>query len=436
MKTKLLLLLFVVSISFGQHRTCGTDAYMESLLANPEMKKQYIDLQKQFESELERLTNAQQQRNGSSALSTNATIRIPVAIHYPSVANTSTETVKNCLRLLAQKQVAILNADYNATNTDISLWADASVFYPGVNIGNMDVSWEIATQNHPSDSGLSNGNLAITFGTHFLSAGDISCPTCNQDSSWAGYCNLVVTNIPGGNTLGFSPLGGSPSAGMTVVIDNNAFGATMTGTPSSCSGFVPSGSYNLGRTLTHELGHFFNLYHTFQNCSNSNCNTQGDRVCDTPPLGTPTYGCPSDGFVAGCDGSTSALTMNYMDYTNDACMYMFTVGQANRMLAWYNTLIAQSQLQTNVLANNDFVKNNFSIAPNPNKGIFSIQLAEAIDNYSVIIIDPLGREIFNAEYNQTTDLVQNIELDNALIGMYFVTIQSKGAQITKKIIIE
>jgi hypothetical protein len=220
---------------------------------------------------------------------------------------------------------------------------------------------------------------------------------------------------------------------MTVVIDNNAFGATMTGSPSSCTGYVPGAPYNLGRTLTHELGHFFNLLHTFQNCG-SNCNTQGDKVCDTPPLGTPTYGCPSDGFVAGCDGSTSALTMNYMDYTNDACMYMFTTGQANRMLAWYNTI--SSQLQSNVLANNDFVTNNFSISPNPNKGIFSIQLTEVTDNYSVIIIDALGREIFNAEYNQTSDLVQNIELDNALSGMYFVTIQSKGAQITKKIIIE
>ena len=425
MKTKLLLLLFVVSISFGQHRTCGTDAYMEKMLSNPEMKQQYLDLQKQFESELERLTNEQQKKNGNSTFSTNTTIRIPVAIHYPSVANSSTESVKSCLRLLAQKQVAILNADYNATNSDLSLWTSASVYYPGVTIGDMDVSWEIATQNHPMTSGLSNGDLAITFGTNFLSNAD-------SDFDWSGYCNLVVRNISGG-ILGYSPLGGLPSQGMTVVIDNNAFGATMTGSPSSCTGYVPGAPYNLGRTLTHELGHFFNLLHTFQNCG-SNCNTQGDKVCDTPPLGTPTYGCPSDGFVAGCDGSTSALTMNYMDYTNDACMYMFTTGQANRMLAWYNTI--SSQLQSNVLANNDFVTNNFSISPNPNKGIFSIQLTEVTDNYSVIIIDALGREIFNAEYNQTSYLVQNIELDNALSGMYFVTIQSKGAQITKKIIIE
>lgn len=425
MKTKLLLLLFVVTISFGQQRTCGTDAYMEKMLSNPEMKQQYLELQKQFESELERLTNAQQNRNGNATFSTNATIRIPVAIHYPNVVNTSAESVKSCLRLLAQKQVAILNADYNATNSDLSLWTAASTYYPGVNIGDMDVSWEIATQNHPSSAGLTNGTLAVTFGTHFLT-GDI-------DPEWAGYCNLVVKSLSGG-ILGYSPLAGSPSQGMTVVMDNNAFGATMTGSPATCTGYVPGAPYNLGRTLTHELGHFFNLYHTFQNCSNTNCATQGDRVCDTPPLGTSTGGCPADGSVAGCDGSTPALTMNYMDYTNDACMYMFTAGQVTRMLAWYNTI--SSQLLTNVLANNDFVKNNFSIAPNPNKGIFSIQLSEAIDNYTVVIMDALGREIFNAEYNQTSDLVQNIQLDNALSGMYFVTIQSKGAQITKKIIIE
>lgn len=426
MKTKLLLLLFVVTISFGQQRTCGTDAYMEKMLSNPEMKQQYLELQKQFESELERLTNAQQNRNGNATFSTNALVRIPVAIHYPSVVNSSPESVKSCLRLLAQKQVAILNADYNATNSDLSLWTAASIYYPGVNIGDMDVSWEIATQNHPTSSGLSNGTLAVTFGTNFLSNAD-------SDSEWSGYCNLVVRNISGG-ILGYSPLAGSPSQGMTVVIDNNAFGATMTGSPTSCSGYVPGAPYNLGRTLTHELGHFFNLYHTFQSCTNTNCATQGDRVCDTPPLGTPTYSCPSDGTVAGCDGTTPALTMNYMDYTNDACMYMFTAGQVTRILAWYNTI--SSQLLTNVLANNDFVKNNFSIAPNPNKGIFSIQLSETIDNYTVVIMDALGREIFNAEYNQTSDLVQNIQLDNALSGMYFVTIQSKGAQITKKIIIE
>lgn len=425
MKLRLLLALLVAQFAVAQQRTCGTNAYMESLMANPEMRQQYLDLQQQFENELARLQNAQYHRDGQSTNNTNVLKRIPVAVHYPSVSNGSTETVKNCLRLLAQRQVNILNADYNATNTDISLWSSASSFYPGVNIGDMDVSWEIATQNHPSGTGLANGVLAVTFGTDFLSGAD-------SDTTWAGYCNLVVRNISGG-ILGYSPLGGAPSNGMTVVIDNNAFGATMTGSPSSCAGYVPGAPYNLGRTLTHELGHFFNLDHTFAGCGGANCATSGDRVCDTPAADTPYYSCDAPGSVTTNCGTTQ-LTMNYMDYVEDACMYMFTAGQATRMNAWYNTIA--SQLQTNVLANNDFIVANFSIAPNPNKGSFSIQLKEASDNYTVIIIDALGREIYNTDFNQTTDLVQNIQIDNTLSGLYFVTIQSNGATLTKKILVE
>lgn len=425
MKLRLLLALLVAQFAVAQQRTCGTNAYMESLMANPEMRQQYLDLQQQFENELARLQNAQYNRDGQSTNSTNVLKRIPVAVHYPSVSNGSTEAVKSCLRSLAQRQVNILNADYNATNTDISLWSAASSFYPGVNVGDMDVSFEIATQNHPSGTGLANGVLAVTFGTDFLSGAD-------SDTTWAGYCNLVVRNINGG-ILGYSPLGGSPSNGMTVVIDNNAFGATMTGTPSSCSGYVPGAPYNLGRTLTHELGHFFNLDHTFAGCGTANCATSGDRVCDTPAADTPWYTCGAPGAVTTNCGTTQ-LTMNYMDYVEDSCMYMFTAGQATRMNAWYNTI--SSQLRNDVLANTDFLVNNFSIAPNPSKGMFSIQLKEVADSYTVIIIDALGREIYNTDFNQTTDLVQNIQIDNALSGLYFVTIQSNGATVTKKILVE
>lgn len=430
MKFKLLLALFVVQFGLAQQRTCGTDAYMQTMLSNPELRQQYLDLQQQFEIELQRLEQLQQSRNAQGVNAPNATIRIPVAVHFPSVTATSTNSaLRDCLKLLAQRQVNILNADYNATNSDVTLWDEASVFFPGVNIGNMDVSFEIATQNHPTGSGLgfpANGQLAVTFGTDFLSGAD-------TDSTWSGYCNLVVRNISGG-ILGYSPLGGSPANGMTVVIDNNAFGAVMTGSPATCSGYVPQAPYNLGRTLTHELGHFFNLFHTFQGCDGSNCATSGDRVCDTPSCNQPWYECTEPGSATDSTCGPTQLTMNYMDYVQDVCMYMFTAGQATRMTAWYNTI--SSQLETDVLANNDFVSNNFSIAPNPNKGVFSIQLKEATDSYTVIIIDALGREIYNTDFNQTTDLVQNIQIDTTLSGLYFVTIQSNGATITKKILVE
>jgi Pregnancy-associated plasma protein-A/Secretion system C-terminal sorting domain len=427
MKLKLLFVLFVVQLSFAQQRTCGSDEFMQGMMADPAMQAQYQDFQRQFEVELQRLSS--QNKSNQSENSVNATIRIPVAVHYPSTLNTSTETVKSCLRALAQKQVLILNADYNATNVDLSIWTNsAAMSYPGVNYGVMDVSWEIATQNHPSGSGLSDGTLAVTFGTHFLSG-------ANSDPAWAGYCNLVVRNITNPpNALGYSPIGGLPSSGMTVVIDNNAFGAAMSPAPTSCSGYVPNSNYNLGRTLTHELGHFFNLYHTFQGCDISNCaGNGGDMVCDTPQTNTSVGTCTPVGSVTSGCGETQ-LTMNYMDYPPDACMYMFTAGQATRMTAWYNTI--SSQLATNVLGTNELIATNFSIAPNPNDGTFAIQLKEQNDKFSVLIIDALGRIVYDNEFNQTVDLVQTIQLDKVLTGIYFVTIESNGETLTKKIVIE
>lgn len=239
--------------------------------------------------------------------------------------------------------------------------------------------------------------------------------------------NLVCRNA-GQNLLGYSPLGGSPSNGQTVVISNSAFGRG-----SGCAGFVPRSPYNLGRTLTHELGHFFNLNHTFAGCSNSNCNTQGDRVCDTPPSNAPSYGCPAAGAVSQCNGE-NALTVNYMDYTNDACMYMFTAGQATRMLAYYNTI--SSQFVTDVLSTNTFFTNNFSIVPNPNKGIFDIQLKSVLNDYSIVIYDTTGRVVFEKEYVNNNELNQIVTLNDTMKGVYLISIRSQGDYLTKKIIIE
>lgn len=423
-KIKLLtILLLVAAFGFAQPRTCGTNEYMQKMMQDPALKQQYLDLQRQFENELQRLQN-NYNRSGNAA-SPAAVIRIPVAVHYPS-AGSASATLKTCLRNLAQRQVNILNADYNATNSDISLWSAASSYYPGTNIGVMNVEFVIATQNHPSGTGLVNGDMAVTFGTDFLSNAD-------SDSTWAGYCNLVVRNIAGG-VLGYSPLGGSPGSGMTVVIDNNAFGASMSGTPTSCTGYVPGAPYNLGRTLTHELGHFFNLDHTFAGCDGANCATSGDRVCDTPPTVTDYYDCVAPGSVATTCGSIPQLTMNYMDYVEDSCMYMFTAGQAARMTAWYNTVA--SQLTTNTLANNEVLAHNFSLSPNPNNGTFTITFEKPVNNYSVQIIDATGKLLADNEFENDADLSKTISIPNAQTGLYFVTIKAAELVVTKKVIVQ
>jgi hypothetical protein len=131
------------------------------------------------------------------------------------------------------------------------------------------------------------------------------------------HMNLWVCALSGG-VLGYAQFPGGPAATDGVVIDYRAFGTE--GTAQS--------PFDLGRTATHEVGHYFNLRHIWgdtEDCSGS------DFVADTPNAAGPNYGEPTFPVVTCANGPNGDMFMNYMDYVDDTAMFLFTAQQVLRM---------------------------------------------------------------------------------------------------------
>ena len=281
-------------------RSCGLESHMESLMSSPAKKEAY-------EKRLEKFNKYSAGRVENRELCTEPVL-LPMAVHFQGVPNPDNA----CLILLAQSQIDILNNDYHGTNSDINNWTNgASSLFSGVDYGEACLSFCLASKNHPTGYGLNDGDFAVTINQ---TSGDFN-------ADWSGYLNIFVQFNTG--VLGYSPLGGSGN-GDGVVIDASAFGS---GT--GCGDIAPQSPYNLGRTLTHELGHYLLLDHIW----GGGCGSD-DEVGDTPNSAQPYYGCPNNG-VSSCNSTD--MHMNYMDYVNDLCMYMFSGGQASRMENYTNS---------------------------------------------------------------------------------------------------
>lgn len=291
-----------------QVRSCGTDYYCEKL--EREDRNYYQHIQE---------VRAHFAKVGSVDKGCNNGIIIPLAFHF--MDSVLTEADRAGLERLVKEQVELLNKDFAAKNNDFSKWLDVNALYPDTKSRPSCISFQVATQNHPNNRlrrKLVNGQALITIGEF---------PKGQSGSGiFEGYLNVWVNELRNG-LLGYAPLGGR-GIGDGVVIGSHAFGGTgSVKTVSSAS------TLDRGRTLQHEIGHYLFLYHTHQD----DCEGDGDFIDDTPAC-TVNWGCPSINH-ATCNSRD--LHQNYMSYSNDECMFMFSAHQQYRMEEYARTFLSK-----------------------------------------------------------------------------------------------
>jgi hypothetical protein len=231
----------------------------------------------------------------------NGKVVIPVVVNV--LYRTTAENISDAQ---IQSQIDVLNKDFTATNPD---FANTPAEFAGV-AANVGITFELQQIIRKSTTKTSWGTADAMKKT---SKGGLA-PTSPTTS-----LNLWVCTI-GGGILGYAQFPGGASATDGVAIDSKYFG--LSGTANY--------PYNLGRTASHEIGHWMNLRHIW---GDADCGS--DLVSDTPTAQTSNFGVPAYPHVSACLPAHNEMTMNYMDYTDDRGMFMFTNGQKSRMAALF-----------------------------------------------------------------------------------------------------
>ena len=203
-------------------------------------------------------------------------------------------------------QIAALNKDYTATNTDSS---KVPAPFKGL-VSNANVKFQLVKVTRTQTT---KNSFTFDDGVKKASTGGIA-PIDPKKNLNMWVCAL------GGGLLGYAQFPGGPLATDGVVINYQAFGTSGTA----------AAPFNKGRSATHEIGHYLNLRHIWADtadCSGS------DMVADTPNAAGPNFGKPHFPHVTCNNGPNGDMFMNYMDYTDDDSMFMFSAGQVLRMRA-------------------------------------------------------------------------------------------------------
>ena len=420
MKQKLLFAFLVVLSSSGfAQQNNSLSCQLDDAIMNYRAKNPNYDQQMAEQEKLRDLWKAKYSN------STHSVITIPVVVHV--VWNIAAENVSDSQVV---SQINVLNEDFARMNSDTT--NTPPVFQTIAS--NPQIQFCLA-QRDPQGNATNGITRTQTSKTAF---GSFSIDTSIWYTSLGGqdewdtlqYFNLWVCDLgPFLGGIGFWPGATSmvPGSKDGVLINYITFGTFGSATA----------PYNLGRTTTHEVGHYLDLHHLWGDINNNSSCTYSDYCNDTPTQVQATQGaCPAFPKTDGCTtGGNGIVWMDFMDYTNDACRNMFTNDQSSRM----NACLAGARvgLTTSlgctpaVIGINEVLQmNDVTIFPNPSRGEFQIQSSE-FRVEKVEVFDMLGKIVIQKTFNS---IQATLNLNQR--GVYSVKISSVENSIVKKVIIE
>jgi len=307
MRALLLSVLFFTSVTTFAQRSCAS---LEYNITQAKAVPALLRTQSAIETFIQTSAiqpSAKASQKGSAAAQI---IRIPVVVHvlYATEA-------QNISEAQIQSGIAALNRDFRRLNWDTSATPDR--FKPLA--ADTEIEFVLATSN-PKGIATNGIDRKKTSVTEWKMDDKIKSSLQGGADAWDASSYLNIWLGPMRNLLGYSSAPGSAAQTDGIVINSTSFGTINARAP-----------YHLGRTVVHEVGHWLGLKHIW---GDTYCGD--DLVYDTPKQGNFTSGSPT-GFRSSCsNGETGDMYMNYMDFTDDAAMNLFTKGQKERMRALFN----------------------------------------------------------------------------------------------------
>ena len=363
---------------------------------------------------------------------TESTYTIPVVFHVLHKGEALGEGANVSMAQL-QSQIDVLNEDYNRRNADTT---NTPANFKRV-AASANIKFQLADFDSLGKSLPEKGVMRYRWNKGSFELDEMNAVVKPQ-TVWNPYkyLNIWVIDtllINGGRFLGYAQFpwqsglqGLAPTDGTRqtegVIVVKRALGSYRKVQVPQLS---PTYAYNLGRTLTHEIGHYLGVLHTF-----GGCNEAVDYCSDTPAQLNDTNGCPTS--PVSCGGVP--MVQNFLDYSFDACMNIFTKCQVERM----RIVLEKSPMRKELLSSpaiilsdtNELISSQINLFPNPAQNQVQVQIPEGMVTKNYRITNMIGQTVQIGELN---NLAIELQLPR---GLYLLQLQTNKGNVVKKFLVE